>query len=162
MPNFSYAQQADGKAKDPETAVLVKLPAWHELRQTLKKAGLETEWQGMSAAAIDGHPELLDQIAWVLSVFKEDDEVTSELRKLPLPNAEKMVDALLDIRFDKFHALSLKALRKIVPHMESGLRYDEACEKAEYHHSQLYKSGEGEHNTTAILFRARQRRPHDL
>ena len=27
---FPYAQSADGKAKDPETAVLVKLPAWQE------------------------------------------------------------------------------------------------------------------------------------
>lgn len=145
--SFSYAQQSDGKVKDPESAVLVKLPAWQELRLTLKKAGLETEWQGMSASAIDGRPELLDQIAWVLSVFKDDDEVETELRKLLLPNPEKMVDALLDIRFDKFHALSLKALRKIVPHMEEGLRYDEACEKAEYHHSQLHKVGEGEHKT---------------
>jgi CRISPR-associated endonuclease Csn1 len=155
--SFSYAQQPDGKTKDPESAVLVKLPAWQELRLTLKKAGLETEWQGMSAAAIDGRPKLLDQIAWVLSVFKDDDEVVFELRKLPLPNAEKTVDALLDIRFDKFHALSLKALHKIVPHMENGLRYDEACEKAEYHHSQLYKSGEGEHKTLPPFYSGRDK-----
>jgi len=141
----SDAQQAAGKTKDPESAALVKLPAWHEMRSTLKKAGLETEWQGMAGAAIDGRPELLDQIAWVLSVFKEDEEVAVELRKLSLPAVDKMIDALLDIRFDKFHALSLKTLRKIVPHMEAGLRYDEACEKAGYHHSQLYKVGEAEH-----------------
>ena len=145
--SFSYAQQPDGKAKDPETAVLVNLPAWQELRLTLKKAGLETEWQGMAGAATDGRPELLDSIAWVLSVFKDDDEVIAELRKLPLPAMDKMVDALLDIRFEKFHALSLKALRKIVPHMEAGLRYDEAVAAIpEYgHHSQLHKAGKGEH-----------------
>jgi len=154
---FSYAQQPDGKAKDPETAVLVKLPAWHELRLTLKKHGLETEWQGMAGAAIDGRPELLDQIAWVLSVFKEDEEAASELRKLPLPSAQKMVDALLDLRFDKFHALSLKALRKIVPHMEGGLRYDEACERAGYRHSQLYKTGEGEHKYLPPLYSGRDK-----
>ncbi len=108
---FAYAQTADGKAKDPESAVLVKLPAWHALRMTLKKAGLETEWQGMAGAAIDGRPQLLDDIAWVLSVFKDDDEVATGLGKLPLPAAERMIDALLDIRFDKFHALSLRALR---------------------------------------------------
>lgn len=154
---FSYAQQPDGKAKDPETAVLVKLPAWQELRLTLKKAGLETEWQGMAGAAIDGRPELLDQIAWVLSVFKEDEEAAAELRKLPLPSAKKMVDALLDIRFDKFHALSLKALRKIVPHMEGGLRYDEACERAGYHHSQIYKAGEGEHKYLPPFYSGRDK-----
>ncbi len=140
----SEKQKAEDKAKDPEKAALVKLPAWQEIRGTLKKAGLETEWQGMAGAAMDGRPELLDQIAWVLSVFKEDEQVSAELRKLRLPGADKMIDALLTIRFDKFHALSLKALRQIVPQMEAGLRYDEACERAGYHHSQLYKVGEGE------------------
>jgi len=139
----SEAQRTEGKAKDPEAATLVKLPAWQTLRQTLKKADLESEWQGMVGAAIGGAPELLDEIARVLSVFKDDDELRAELRKLPLPNLEKTVEALLDIRFDKFHALSLKALRKIVPHMEGGLRYDEACVLAGYHHSQLHVAGEG-------------------
>lgn len=132
----SAAQQEIGKAKDPEATVLAKLPAWQELRLTLKKAGLETEWEGMAGAATSGQPQLLDDIAWVLSVFKDDDEVAAELRKLPLPGAERMVDALLDLRFDKFHALSINALRRIVPHMEQGLRYDEACVEAGYHHSQ--------------------------
>lgn len=157
--SFSYAQQPDGKAKDPETAVLVKLPAWQELRLTLKKAGLETEWQGMAGAAMDGRPELLDGIAWVLSVFKDDDEAAAELRKLPLPNAEKMTDALLDIRFDKFHALSLKALRRIVPLMETGLRYDEAVAAIpDYgHHSQLHEVGEGEHKYLPPLYSGRDK-----
>ncbi len=154
---FSYAQQPDGKMKDPETAVLVRLPAWQELHSTLKKAGLETEWQGMAGAAIDGRPELLDQIAWALSVFKEDEEAAAELRKLPLPSGQKVIDALLDLRFDKFHALSLKALRRIVPHMEGGLRYDEACERAGYHHSQLYKAGAGEHKYLPPFYSGRDK-----
>jgi CRISPR-associated endonuclease Csn1 len=131
----SETQMAEGKVKHPEEATLVKLPAWQALRLALKKHGLETEWEGMAAAAIEGRPELLDQIAYMLSVFKDDDEVRRELTRLPLPNAAAMIEALLDLRFDKFHALSLKALRAIVPHMESGLRYDEACEKAGYQHS---------------------------
>jgi CRISPR-associated endonuclease Csn1 len=141
---FPYAQSADGKTKDPESVVLVKLPAWQELRKLLKDKGLETEWQGMAGAAIEGTPELLDQIAWVLSVYKDDAEVERELGKLNLPGGKAMIDALGEIRFDKFSALSLKALRKIVPHMETGQRYDEACESAGYHHSQLFKLGEGE------------------
>ncbi len=141
---FSYAQSADGKAKDPESEVLVKLPAWQELRKQLKDKGLETEWQGLASAALSGNPEQLDQIAWVLSVYKDDDEVERELSKLNLPAGKAMIDALSEIRFDKFSNLSLKALRQILPHMETGLRYDEACEKAGYHHSQLFKLGEGE------------------
>ncbi len=141
---FPYAQSTDGKAKDPEAAVLVKLPAWQELRKHLKDRGLETEWQGIAGAAQAGNPELLDQIAWILSVYKDDAEIEQELAKLGLPGGKAMVDALSEISFDKFSNLSLKALRKIVPHMEAGLRYDEACEAAGYHHSQLFKAGEGE------------------
>lgn len=135
----SQNQLTAGKAKDPEATVLVKIPAFQELRLTLKKAGLETEWGGMAGAAMDDKPELLDQIAWVLSVYKEDEEVERELTKLPLPNAGTMIEALSGIRFDKFSSLSLKALRNIVPHMEQGLRYDEAVAQIpEYgHHCQL-------------------------
>ena len=143
--HFEFAGlRAAKEGKDPLAEKLIKIPAWQELRTTLKKAGLETEWQGMASAAMDGNPQLLDDIARILSVHKDDSEVENELRKLSLPNPEKMRDALLDIRFDKFHALSLKALRKIVPHMETGLRYDEACLRAGYHHSQLHAAGQGE------------------
>lgn len=134
----SESQRLNDKVKDPEAATLVKLPAWQTLRTTFKKSGLETEWEGMAGTAQSGNPEMLDQIAWVLSVFKDDEEVEAELGKLPLPGGKPMIETLLSIRFDKFHALSLKALRNIVPHMEAGLRYDEACEQAGYHHSQLF------------------------
>ncbi|MFZ1574417.1 MAG: type II CRISPR RNA-guided endonuclease Cas9 [Chromatiaceae bacterium] len=138
-------QLADTKPKDPEAERLVKLPAWQELRKTLKDKGLETEWEGMAGAATGGDPTLLDNIARVLSVFKDGNEVDAELRKLPLPGGQAIIDALAEISFDKFHALSLKALRKIVPHMEIGLRYDEACVAAGYHHSQLHEAGTGAH-----------------
>ena len=152
----SDSQKAAGKSKDPEASTLTKLPAWQELHKALKEK-LETEWHSIAGAAMDGRPELLDQIAWVLSVFKDDGEVETELKKLPLPGGEKMIEALLDIRFDKFHALSLKALRKIVPHMEQGLRYDEACLLAGYHHSQLHKVGEGEHKYLPPLYAGRDK-----
>ncbi len=131
----SERQRVEEKVKNPETAAIVKLPAWQALRKTLVSAGLEAEWRLMADAALEGQPDLLDSIAWTLSVYKEDDEVERELDKLELPNKEKMIDALQLIRFDKFSNLSLAALRKIVPEMEKGLRYDEACVEAEYHHS---------------------------
>ncbi|KAF0205888.1 MAG: hypothetical protein FD173_661 [Gallionellaceae bacterium] len=158
---LSYASgpKADEKAKDPESGVLSKLPAWHELRKILKDAGLESEWQKISTDALEGKPELLDQIAWVLSVYKEDSEVIPELRKLSLPNAEKMIDALLDIRFDKFSNLSIKALRQIVPFMEQGQRYDEAVANIpEYgHHSQLHIVGAGEHKYLPPFYSGRDK-----
>lgn len=132
----SAAQAETGKAKDPESEKLIRLPAWQELRTAFKKAGLETEWQGIAGAAIGGDPQRLDDIAYVLSVFKDSEEVERELRALALPGGEATIQALVELSFDKFHALSVKALRKIVPLMEQGLRYDEACLQAGYHHSQ--------------------------
>lgn len=151
------AQKAEGKAKDPESATLIKIPAWHELRKTLisSEVGLNEEWAKLSGDALCGQPEILDQIAWALSIYKDDGEVRAELGKLSLPNREALIDALLEIRFDKFHALSLKALRAIVPHMEKGLRYDQACVEAGYHHSQLHKVGEGEHKYLPPLYAGR-------
>ncbi len=147
-----------GNAKDPEATTLVKVPAFQEMRLVLKKAGLETEWEGMVAAALDGEPQLLDQIAVVLSVYKEDDEVEVELGKLILPNQVKMVEALAGIRFDKFSNLSLKALYKIMPHMELGLRYDEACEQAGYHHSQMFKLGDDTQKLLPAFYTGRDKK----
>lgn len=140
----SERQKTEEKAKNPEDEKLIKIPGWQELRKTLKDAGLEEEWRKISTDALDGNPGLLDDITRVLSVYKEDEEVARKLGKLDLPNKEKMVNALLSVRFDKFSNLSLKALYTILPHMESGLRYDEACGKAGYHHSQTHGAGSGE------------------
>lgn len=106
LPYPSDKQKLEGKAKDPEADSLLKLPAWHELRLSLKKARLETEWQGMAGAAMDGRPELLDRIAWVLSVFKDDSEVVEELHKIPLPGGLRMIDVLLDCPRTAFSMLN--------------------------------------------------------
>jgi CRISPR-associated endonuclease Csn1 len=157
---FSYPsdkQIEEKKAKNPEEQIMIKLSAWHEIRHTLRHAELEVAWQQISVKALDGDPYFLDEIAWVLSVYKEDDEVKIELGKLNLPGAGMTVDALLNIRFDKFHALSLKALRGIVPHMQSGMRYDEACSAAGYHHSQLHVAGKGTNKTLPPLYSDRDK-----
>jgi CRISPR-associated endonuclease Csn1 len=130
------------KAKDPEDQILLKLPGWHELKRTFKAHQITAEWDALSTSAIQGEPNALDDIAWILSVYKDDAEVETELRKLKLPDA--VVQALLTLRFDKFSNLSLKALRRIVPLMQTGLRYDEAVAQVpEYgHHSQPAKANQ--------------------
>jgi len=156
---YPNKQTSDEKAKDPETTVLVKLPAWQTLHKTLKDAGLESEWQQVSTDALEGRPQLLDDIAWVLSVYKENADVEAQLRKLALPNQDKLVQALSYVSFDKFSNLSLKALRQIVPFMEQGQRYDEAVANIpEYgHHSQLHAVGAGEHKYLPPFYSGRDK-----
>ncbi|MCZ2104303.1 MAG: type II CRISPR RNA-guided endonuclease Cas9 [Comamonadaceae bacterium] len=143
----SRAQAEGEKAKDPEDQPLVKMPAWHELRKAFKSAGHESLWQRISTPALEGDPTLLDQIASVLSVYKDSDEITRELRALVLPEPDACIPVLERLSFDKFSSLSLKALRRIVPLMETGLRYDEAVAQIpEYgHHSQRVKPDAGKH-----------------
>lgn len=137
----SPAQMDDSKAKDPEDQILVKLSAWHELRLAFKRGQQEALWQRISTPALEGNPELLDQIAWVLSVYKDGAEIAEQLHKLDLPEPQTSVAILEKISFDKFSSLSFVALRRIVPLMEKGLRYDEAVAQIpEYgHHSQIVK-----------------------
>ncbi|WP_445676402.1 type II CRISPR RNA-guided endonuclease Cas9 (plasmid) [Pseudomonas aeruginosa] len=131
----SRAQAEGEKTKDPEEQILAKLSAWHELRKAFKQQ--ESLWQRISTPALEGSPDLLDQIATVLSVYKDGVEVEQQLRLLPLPEPDACIAVLEKISFDKFSSLSLKALRRIVPLMEAGMRYDEAVAQIpEYgHHS---------------------------
>lgn len=120
-------------SKDPEEAKLMELTGWHELRGTLEKVGLKAEWQTISA-----QPALLNSIGSTLSIYKTDDEIRTELSVLGLTQA--VVEALLSVSFSDFIRLSLKALDGILPNMEQGQRYDEACLAAGYHHSVLTES----------------------
>jgi len=97
--------------------------------------------------ALEEDPTLLDQIATVLSVYKDGTEVVQQLRQLALPEPDASIAVLEKIRFDKFSSLSLKALRRIVPLMQGGLRYDEAVAQIpEYgHHSQRIDPGATRH-----------------
>lgn len=139
----SQAQIDADKAKDPEDQFLVKLPAWHELRKAFKAAEHEALWQQISTPALEGDPTLLDQITTVLNIYKDGTEVVQQLRQLALPESAASIAVLEKISFDKFSSLSLKALRRIVPLMQGGLRYDEAVAKIpEYgHHSQRIAPG---------------------
>ncbi len=131
-----YPSPQDNKQKNPETAEkIAPLEGWHKIRKCLESDGLNEVWQQLADTALTGKPELLDGIAWALSVYKEDDEARNALAKLDLPGGDQTIEALLNIRFDNFGRLSLKALARILPYMEEGLRYDEVCREAGYHHA---------------------------
>lgn len=153
---LAYPREGE-KATDPEVQNLTKLSGWHDIKKALVKNNLEAVWLQISTAAIDGQPDAMDSIAWALSVYKDDDQIKEYLQKIILPQAEATINALVGIRFDKFHALSIKALRKIVPHMEKGLRYDEAVKNAGLgHHSQLFEVGAGTHFYLPAFYEAQR------
>ena len=83
-------------------------------------------------------PEQLDRIAHVISFHETADKIGEELHRLGLPAGA--VDALLEdlAAFSRFKGaghISAKAARALIPHLEAGLRYDQACEAVGYDHA---------------------------
>lgn len=99
------------------------LPAYHQMRKafdTVKKDYIKT----LSL-------ETIDEIGRILSTYKSDNKRIDELQKLSLN--EQAINALLSINgISKFGHLSLTALRKIIPFLEQGMIYNEACAAAGY------------------------------
>lgn len=81
--------------------------------------------------------EVIDEIAYVLSHVKGDERrlrMFSESGVLSgLSDAEK--NALLALNCDKFGNLSLKAMRNVMPYLEQGKKYSDACAAYGYNHS---------------------------
>lgn len=98
---------------------LMEMKAYHQIRKTLDKASLKNEWE-----SIKNNAQLLDEIGNAFSLYKTDEDISKYLGEKVSPT---VLNALLSLSFDKFIQLSLKALYKILPLMEEGLRYDEAC-----------------------------------
>lgn len=74
--------------------------------------------------------EQLNSIATVLTLYKNEKTATGELGKLGLSDA--VMGELVGLNFSKFGHLSVAACDKLIPFLENGLNYNEACERAGY------------------------------
>lgn len=109
-----------------------KLPhpkAWNELRRRVSDAS-EEDW-----TRLRDDSKTLDKIARVLTYYKLTDSVRRELDALGLPATT--VDALSQCRFSGHGHLSRETILAILPHMEAGMPYSDACVAAGFHHSQV-------------------------
>ncbi|UOO82299.1 type II CRISPR RNA-guided endonuclease Cas9 [Uruburuella testudinis] len=138
LPDSAYFKGLRYGKDNAESATLMEMKAYHAVRKALEKAGLKTEWQGLA-----GKAEILDEIGSVFSLYKTDEDIAGHLKDT-LP--DNVLQALLvGLSFDKFIQLSLKALQHILPLMEQGIRYDEAC-------TAVYGQHHGQHNKQQALF----------
>lgn len=116
---LSYKKDKD-RSKVEDTS-LMEMKAYHEICKALEKANLKTEWQSLAT-----QPDKLDAIGTAFSLYKTDEDIRNALADQAL--LPDVLEALLaGINFDKFIHLSLKALHQLLPKMEEGIRYDEAC-----------------------------------
>ncbi|MDR0769610.1 MAG: type II CRISPR RNA-guided endonuclease Cas9 [Burkholderiales bacterium] len=119
---------------------LVEFKGWHTLRLALAERSPE-RWAQMQVAysqplSDEGKraAESIDGIATVLAVCQTDQEIEKELSDLGYSEAE--IEALQSISFNKFRNLSFAALHKILPYLEEGHVYSEACKQAGLSHSE--------------------------
>ena len=130
--------------KDPEDKVFCKSFPINSIRKVLKGPGLKREWENIKNDLLSGHYERYNRIAEVLTIYKEDSYICERLSPF---ETKEVINALLSVRFDKFSNLSEKFLKKIVPYMEKGERYDEACSSAGYLHYQQFQKKSENQNT---------------
>ncbi|MBP3221157.1 MAG: type II CRISPR RNA-guided endonuclease Cas9 [Neisseriaceae bacterium] len=113
---YDKDKTAEQNLADSEKATLFEAKFFHEVKKAYKN--LPNEWGNLK----DNH-EKLDQIGEVLAFYKEDKDRKQHLSDF----SNDEIEAILELNFDKSLNLSLKAIREILPLMENGLRYDEAC-----------------------------------
>ena len=112
--------------KGVEKSTLFALKGYHEIRKHCKESGV---WD-----AVKDMPEWMDAIAEALTFYKANEEIRACLAGKGVP--EEVSGAVVACEgFSGFSNLSLKAIGRILPFMEEGLLYNQACEKAGYDHS---------------------------
>lgn len=125
-----------GKVKndDPEANAFGEMKFYHDVKKTLSSMD---EWQQF----VD-NPYLLDDIGFILTIEKTDEDIRRELTELalPLPLSPQAVEALLPLSYTKFAAFSTKALRKITPFVLQGQSHDKAVAAAGYTFNHPHRS----------------------
>lgn len=117
--------RVDEDGKNPESTVFAKMPGFHKIREVYVDNGLEAEWNECKKDRA-----LLNEIAWILTVEKDEGVTEKRLAKLPLSPRE--IGALKTLSFAKHGGLSIKALEKLIPFLEEGSTYYDATTKAGY------------------------------
>jgi CRISPR-associated endonuclease Csn1 len=110
---------------------------FHILRKIVEKVLSKEQWQQLSQDI-----NLLNNIATIFSYHKNDEKINEELQLLDfssLNSDEKQIlikalieDKNIDAKFKHFLNLSIKAITKLLPHIKTGKRYDEAVELVGY------------------------------
>ena len=122
--DFVGISYKDGERDKTEKSRKIKdLSVYHDIRKCLAKAS-----PGVFEAL--SHDQL-DAIGEALSKNQSDEGITAELQMADIPAVG--IETLLKLpNYSKNGHLSIKACKKIIPHLELGLTYDKACVEAGY------------------------------
>ncbi len=110
------------KAETEKKTKYVSLDEYHKF----KKASIRF----VDSIEINQNYELYDQVATILSYYKGDERRMDELSTLGIPM--DICGELLELSPSKFQHLSVKAMQNILPYLEEGQIYSDACTAAGY------------------------------
>lgn len=117
--SFNMLRYGSDEIGKVERKKLGHMKFYHEMRKalnTVQKDAISTvSW------------EQRDEIARILLCYKSDDKRKAQLEKLNIPH--EFIPALLTLSTSKTAHLSVKALRKLIPYLEKGMTYAEACKE---------------------------------
>ncbi len=126
------------RKNDKPTKIFVTLKNRHILKEALLKAGMtEADFESLYYSAKRGR---LDHAAAILSFEHDDKKILKKLKNIGFHEEAEELSHITS--FSGTLHLSLKCIRKILPFMEEGDLYNEACEKAGFHHSKKAKGSE--------------------
>ena len=115
------------KANSPEEAEkktkFSYLKAYHQMRTAFERVS--------KGHFTDITREQRNKIGEVLSKYKTSSRIRPLLREAGL--SEPDIDIIETLSFNKFGHLSIKACDKMIPFLERGMNYNEACAAAGYH-----------------------------
>lgn len=131
-----YSRRKSGKVEEDlaceEKSIFCQLSGYHTLRKALDGDGL---WE-----KVREDPDALDNLAYACTFYKTPEDVKACLAERGIDGA--IADVAADMPgFSKVMHLSVKAMRRIIPHLEAGLVYSEACEAAGFDHSNPHQDG---------------------
>ena len=135
--NISYRKINDNEdswekireATEKSVGNFLKLSGYHALKDALDNSSA-ADWQPW----IGGQRAKLDEIVRILSFYEDPKQIDDMLAGLGLDKDSRQKLASIT-NFSRTVDLSLKAIENILPYLQEGLRYDEACARAGYDHS---------------------------
>lgn len=117
-----YRGELDAEACEKKEKV-VSLPCYHKMRKALNSLRKD-HIRSISH-------EQLDAAATAMTLFRNEAAVREKLKQANFEPLE--IDALMTLSsFSGFGHISIKACRKLIPYLEQGMNYNDACAAAGY------------------------------
>ncbi len=102
--------------KDDESRVFYSMKSYHQLRKSIPNE----IWENIKSDVTK-----INNLAYILTVYKDDIDIANNLKQSGFENILLYQNKLPS--FSKFKNLSINAMNRIIPFMEKGSLYSDAC-----------------------------------